>query len=115
MDGKAARGRTVCSDRAVIPVVRSPRRCLGEIAGENWGASERKPHLLSSESPNPHRSPMIISAPIPLKKPPTGEPCAEKPHTRFGGRGGETRPLPLSIGGAPESLVFMVIDKKSLD
>jgi hypothetical protein len=29
-----------------------------------------------------------------MKKPPTGEPYAGKPHVRFGGRGGETLPDP---------------------
>ena len=31
----------------------------------------------------------------PMRKPPTGEPCAGKPHARFGGRGGETVPTPI--------------------
>ncbi len=29
-----------------------------------------------------------------MRKPPTGEPYAGKPHVRFGGRGGETLPDP---------------------
>ena len=35
--------------------------------------------------------------PIPMRKPPTGEPCAGEPHARFGGRGGPT-PFPTPIG-----------------
>jgi hypothetical protein len=31
---------------------------------------------------------------IPMRKPPTGEPCAGEPHARFGGRGGVTLPDP---------------------
>src|SRR5690625_7989642 len=30
----------------------------------------------------------------PMRKPPTGEPYAGKPHVRFGGRGGESLPDP---------------------
>lgn len=29
-----------------------------------------------------------LGVPIPMRKPPTGEPCAGEPPTRFGGRGG---------------------------
>ena len=32
----------------------------------------------------------------PMRKPPTGEPCAGKPHARFGGRGGEAVPTPIA-------------------
>ena len=32
---------------------------------------------------------------VPMRKPPTGEPCAGEPHARFGGRG-EKSSLPLS-------------------
>ena len=38
------------------------------------------------------------SEPIPMRKPPTGEPCAGKPHARFGGRGG-LKSFPTPIGG----------------
>ena len=31
---------------------------------------------------------LVGCAPIPMRKPPTGEPCAGEPHARFGGRGG---------------------------
>src|SRR5882724_12491502 len=31
--------------------------------------------------------------PIPMRKPPTGEPCAGEPHARFGGRG-RRKPFP---------------------
>jgi hypothetical protein len=33
---------------------------------------------------------------LPMRKPPTGEPCAGKPHARFGGRGAQAS-LPLSM------------------
>ena len=33
-----------------------------------------------------------------MRKPPTGEPYAGKPHVRFGGRGGETFPTPITEG-----------------
>lgn len=34
-----------------------------------------------------------------MRKPPTGEPCAGKPHARFGGRGGlKSFPTPISRG-----------------
>src|SRR5439155_15337112 len=33
---------------------------------------------------------------LPMKNPTTGEPCAGKPHARFGGRGGHKPSLPLS-------------------
>jgi hypothetical protein len=35
-----------------------------------------------------------FGAPIPMGKPPTGEPCAGEPHARLGGRGGATLPDP---------------------
>lgn len=33
--------------------------------------------------------------PIPMRKPPTGEPYAGEPHVRFGGRGGDASPTPI--------------------
>src|SRR5699024_7786257 len=35
--------------------------------------------------------------PIPMRKPPTGEPCAGEPHARFGGRGELSSSRPLSL------------------
>src|SRR5215208_4893708 len=43
------------------------------------------------------------SEPIPMRKPPTGEPCAGKPHARFGGRG-RRKPFPTPI--KPELFYF---------
>ena len=43
------------------------------------------------------RSP-TVGEPIPMRKPPTGEPCAGEPHARFGGRGGRYS-FPTPIGG----------------
>ena len=37
-----------------------------------------------------------VSEPIPMRKPPTGEPCAGEPHARFGGRG-RRKPFPTPI------------------
>ena len=37
-----------------------------------------------------------VSEPIPMRKPPTGEPCAGEPHARFGGRG-RRKPFPPPI------------------
>jgi len=34
--------------------------------------------------------------PIPMRKPPTGEPCAGEPQARFGGRG-QRQPFPTPI------------------
>ncbi len=34
-----------------------------------------------------HQCDPCVSEPIPMRKPPTGEPCAGEPHARFGGRG----------------------------
>lgn len=39
----------------------------------------------------------------PMRKPPTGEPYAGKPHVRFGGRGGESLPDPYQ-GRLPVAL-----------
>src|SRR5262245_54673943 len=38
-----------------------------------------------------------VGEPIPMRKPPTGEPCAGEPHARFGGRG-RPEPFPPPIG-----------------
>ena len=39
---------------------------------------------------------------LPMRKPPTGEPCAGKPHARFGGRGGDAVPTPIDVENAAE-------------
>jgi len=38
-----------------------------------------------------------VDEPIPMRQPPTGEPCAGEPHARFGGRG-RRKPFPTPIG-----------------
>ena len=38
-----------------------------------------------------------VGEPIPMRKLPTGEPCAGEPHARFGGRG-RRKPFPTPIG-----------------
>src|ERR1700733_6919994 len=43
----------------------------------------------------------IPSETFPMWKPATGEPCAGNPPARFGGRGGESLPYPLSATTAP--------------
>ena len=40
-----------------------------------------------------------------MRKATTGEPCAGKPHARFGGRGGESLPYPYREGGGYSKLV----------
>ena len=44
-----------------------------------------------------HQCDPCVSEPIPMRKPPTGEPCAGEPHARFGGRG-RREPFPTPIG-----------------
>src|SRR6516165_4707723 len=39
-----------------------------------------------------------VGVPIPMRKPPTGEPCAGELHARFGGRG-RRKPFPTPIAG----------------
>src|SRR5215467_9939543 len=46
-----------------------------------------------------------VDEPIPMRQPPTGEPCAGEPHARFGGRGRESRSRPLSQS---EGLCLMI-------
>ena len=57
---------------------------------------------------SPCEKPLHISVPIPMWKPPTGEPCAGEPHARFGGRGGATLPDPyhLHIGTLGKVVIF---------
>jgi hypothetical protein len=45
-----------------------------------------------------------------MRKPPTGEPCAGKPHARFGGRGGATLPDPYH-GFYAQPCVIMTTDE----
>src|SRR5947208_6137836 len=46
-----------------------------------------------------HQCDPCVSEPIPMRKPPTGEPCAGEPHARFGGRGRrEPFPTPIDLG-----------------
>src|SRR5437868_13686161 len=44
-----------------------------------------------------HQCDPCVSEPIPMRTPPTGEPCAGEPHARFGGRG-RREPFPTPIG-----------------
>ena len=47
---------------------------------------------------------------LPMRKPPTGEPYAGKPHVRFGGRGGR-EPFPTPIGkGANFGVGTLTVD-----
>src|SRR6516164_4146124 len=43
-----------------------------------------------------------VGVPIPMRKPPTGEPCAGELHARFGGRG-RRKPFPTPISASPFS------------
>ena len=60
-------------------------------------ATASKGQLRPSRMPNgSHFTPLGKSETTPMRKPPTGEPYAGKPHVRFGGRGGlETFPTPI--------------------
>ncbi len=42
---------------------------------------------------------------LPMRKPPTGEPYAGKPHVRFGGRGGVTLPDPYQQASMEREIV----------
>ena len=44
-----------------------------------------------------HAHGVALRETIPMRKPPTGEPYAGKPHVRFGGRGGATLPDPYHL------------------
>ena len=46
--------------------------------------------------------------PIPMRKPPTGEPCAGEPHARFGGRG-RREPFPTPIDRRPSGYVTEIL------
>ena len=47
---------------------------------------------------------------LPMRKLPTGEPCAGKPHARFGGRGGKTVPTPIAATYLPVSGTLQLPD-----
>ena len=46
-----------------------------------------------------------------MRKPLTGEPCAGKPHARFGGRGGRCPSLPLSLCLGPDGKVLILVQE----
>jgi len=96
------------------PVVPVRVRQGAETQGRDWswveasGWSERMLAALETASKrqivNAFRCTLVVqplqlcfSEPIPMRKPPTGEPCAGEPHARFGGRGGR-KPFPTPIG-----------------
>jgi hypothetical protein len=51
------------------------------VKRDKWPMSFRFIGLFTMSQP-------YAGEPIPMRKPPTGEPCAGEPHARFGGRGG---------------------------
>jgi hypothetical protein len=54
-----------------------------------------------------HHLASMCSEPIPMRKPPTGEPCAGEPHARFGGRGRRKPfPTPITLGCKFSSIFF---------
>ena len=56
------------------------------VKGHNWSILAKR--VLRRVGAVHHDAGPIESEPIPMWKPLTGEPCAGKPHARFGGRGG---------------------------
>ena len=102
---------------SVVPQVRSIARQGAESHNPlNWGwveASGWTERMLaalgngvkggrwmpSSQNEDFHHARSLDSSEsIPMRKPPTGEPCAGEPHARFGGRGG-VKSFPTSIAG----------------
>ena len=65
-------------------------------------ATRSRKHSSRNKGQSPNLKP-CISEPIPMRKLPTGEPCAGKPPARFGGRGG-LRPFPTPISSPQDSL-----------
>ena len=73
-------------------------------AGNRVKEQERPRHRSTRATavPSSHESGCSLYGPsrseiLPMRKPPTGEPYAGKPHVRFGGRGGR-QPFPTPIG-----------------
>jgi hypothetical protein len=56
------------------------------VKGHKWSILAK--HVLRRVGAVHHDAGPFESEPIPMWKPLTGEPCAGKPHARFGGRGG---------------------------
>ena len=56
------------------------------VKGNKWSILAKR--VLRRVGAVLHDAGPIESEPIPMWKPLTGEPCAGKPHARFGGRGG---------------------------
>src|SRR5918996_2728330 len=60
------------------------------------GSSALAQYILRGPGTVHHDCSLEASEPIPMRKPPTGEPCAGEPHARFGGRG-RRKPFPTPI------------------
>src|SRR5436309_828473 len=63
-----------------------------------------------------HHLASMCSEPIPMRKPPTGEPCAGEPHARFGGRG-RRKPFPTPIGvwrSRPREIICVLLRQPGL-
>ena len=57
------------------------------LAALGNGVQGDKEYLLRCTGAVHHGHGPWTGEPIPMRKPPTGEPCAGEPHARFGGRG----------------------------
>lgn len=71
----------------------------GEATGNgslSRGSSALAQYIVRGPGTVHHDCSLEASEPIPMRKLPTGEPCAGEPHSRFGGRGRRT-PFPTSI------------------
>ena len=63
------------------------------VKGGKWSQMLAKCFLRQCRALHIIRS-LELSDPVPMRKRPTGEPCAGEPHARFGGRGGLGLPDP---------------------
>ncbi|MGH8611482.1 MAG: group II intron maturase-specific domain-containing protein [Gammaproteobacteria bacterium] len=88
---KHARGSTF---RSIDSFVRRRLRAIlrKRLKQPGFGLSHRD-HLRCPWASHLARG-LCAGAPIPMRKPPTGEPCAGKPLARFGGRGDASLPDP---------------------
>ena len=77
------------------------RCCSSRPSDPGWAEPTERPSplaqclLRASRAARPVRG-LARGETLPMRKPPTGEPYAGKPHVRFGGRGGANPSRPLS-------------------
>ncbi|MBF0133467.1 MAG: TIR domain-containing protein [Magnetococcales bacterium] len=80
--------------RKSSPVARSPLLCGAESPAP---VGERREASILSREYDGETGNGVCLKPFPMWKPPTGEPCAGEPPARFGGRGDEIFPTPISF------------------